>query len=108
MLEALLTKSCLLANLLVWAPMLASDLGPGHALLPHLGLRSEAPAKIALLVGIDRYAPGTSTGFAKLQGCVQDVRMVEAPRLRLLINGTDMAVQRRLQPKPFLMNLRRN
>jgi len=38
--------------------------------------RPEEPHKIALLVGIDRYAPGTPTTFSPLSGCVRDVELV--------------------------------
>jgi len=34
----------------------------------------EAPAKVALLVGIDTYAPGTSSQFPNLRGCVNDTQ----------------------------------
>ena len=40
--------------------------------------RPEEPAKIALLVGIDRYAPGTPEAFSRLSGCVRDVDLVRS------------------------------
>lgn len=37
---------------------------------------AEPPAKVALLVGIDRYAPGTPATIPTLSGCVRDVHAV--------------------------------
>ncbi|MFN0008881.1 MAG: caspase domain-containing protein [Planctomycetota bacterium] len=54
---------------LSWAPPLA----PAPAALVE---RAAEPQKIALLVGIDRYAPGTPSTFQRLSGCVRDVQLV--------------------------------
>lgn len=40
--------------------------------------RQEEPGKIALLIGIDRYAPGTPSTFSRLSGCVRDVELVRS------------------------------
>src|SRR5439155_22511304 len=48
------------------------------ASVPSESPEEPAPAKeIALIVGIDEYAPGTPASFAHLAGCVRDVRLVE-------------------------------
>jgi len=51
--------------------------GPSAASIAPQAVRIEAPARLALLVGIDRYAPGTPENFLRLLGCVRDVRLAE-------------------------------
>jgi hypothetical protein len=71
MLDLLATHGCLAATLagLSWA-------SPPEELPAGLVERPEEPEKLALLVGIDRYAPGTPATFPQLSGCVRDVELV--------------------------------
>lgn len=47
---------------------------PLEGRLPTFDTEAEPPAKVALLVGIDTYAPGTSSQFPNLRGCVNDTQ----------------------------------
>jgi hypothetical protein len=53
----------------------------------------QAPQKLALLVGIDSYAPGTPASFPKLTGCVRDVGIVrDALKERFGFRAEDILV----------------
>lgn len=71
MLETLGAPGCLAATLLACSWSSAPDSARAD-----LDLSPEDPEKIALLVGIDRYAPGTPATFSRLSGCVRDVELV--------------------------------